>query len=185
MSQTIQELKMESLHERRESRVPNRRRISMAISKMKGPRTQFGLLPRERSMSSDLESIDMRPLKRVPKLENTYRTDPKQEETFSCSKMEGLMKDVMEEVIGSTTYDPITCNALVTTVANRIKDSAKIYPWTRYRFIVYVIIGQNSKTTIEVGSRCLWNEHHDTYASYKYENKTMYAVATCYAIYLD
>jgi hypothetical protein len=40
------------------------------------------------------------------------------------------MKDVMEEVIGNTTYDPITCNALVTTVANRIKDSAKIYHWT-------------------------------------------------------
>lgn len=185
MSQTIQELKMESLHDRRELRVPNRRRISVAISKLKGPKSQFGLLPRELSMSSDLESIDMRPLKRVSKLENTYRTDPKQEETFSCSKMEGLMKDVMEDVIGNATYDPITCNALVTTVANRIKVSAKIYPWTRYRFIVYVIIGQNSNTTIEIGSRCLWNEHHDTYASYKYENKTMYAVATCYALYLE
>ncbi|CAG2228987.1 dynein light chain Tctex-type protein 2B-like [Mytilus edulis] len=141
---------------------------------------------RERSMSSDLDSMDMlRSIKRGVKYENTFRLEPKDDELFSCSKMEKAMQEIMEEVIGDAPYDSVTCNTLVHTVSNQIKDRAKIFPWKRYRFIVHVILGQNTNTSIKVGSRCIWDEHRDTFATASYENKTIFAMATCFAVYLD
>ena len=162
-----------------------RRKSVSKISKLKGPSPKSSLPIKERTMSVDLESVDMKHVKRSIRYENTYRLEPKDDETFSCSKMEKVMKDIMEETIGHAKYDPIMSHNLVNTLSNQIKDRAKLFPWKRYRFVVYVIIGQNHISSVKIGSRCVWDDRYDNFASARYENKTLFAVANCYAIYLD
>lgn len=157
-------------------------KIGKIETKNSGTRLMLG---KERSMSSDIDSVDWRVGHKKTRYENTYRMDPENEEVFSCSKMEGVMNQILKDIIGKETYDPIKCNNMANTISNRIKDNAKIFPWKRYRFVVTVIIGQNSSASIKVGSRCIWDEQRDNFVTAAYENSTIFAVATCFAVYLD
>lgn len=166
------------------SRNESRKKSLFKVAKTKGSGNKL-ILGKERSLSSDVESIDMKGSQKKTRFENTYRLEPNDDEIFSCSKMKEAMDQILKDEIGKEVYDSITCNNMANTISSRIKDNAKLFPWKRYRFVVNVIIGQNSNASIKVGSRCIWDDRRDSFVTSVYENSTIFAVATCFAVYLD
>ena len=54
----------------------------------------------------------------------------------------------------------------------------------RYKYIVQVIIGQNSGQGVRVGSRCFWDEDTDDAAWVSFQNDSLFCLVTAFAVYL-
>lgn len=119
------------------------------------------------------------------KLENTYQLNPCDDYKFSSKQMERAMKEILEKQLSETEYNEKMCPTLAATLSSTIKDRAKAFPWKRYRYVVQVIVGQNSQQAVKIGSRCIWDEKNDNFACASYKSKTLFAVAACYGIYLE
>lgn len=55
----------------------------------------------------------------------------------------------------------------------------------RYKIICLVHIGQLGNQCVRIGSRCLWDSAYDTFATYEFKNKSLFAVCTVYAVYAE
>ena len=66
-----------------------------------------------------------------------------------------------------------------------IKDTVKELNYERYRIMCIVSIGQLDEQGIQLVSRCVWDTNRDTSASGSYKNKSLFAVATVFAVYLE
>jgi len=55
----------------------------------------------------------------------------------------------------------------------------------RYKYVVVVTIGPTANNELVVASRCLLNPDVDTYVSYTYDERGLFAVATVYAFYRE
>lgn len=118
--------------------------------------------------------------------ENTYITEPKPEDCFSSCVAEKIIRKVLEEILQNETYDfntvsKLTCK-VADTVKNRLKDE-----FERYKLVCHVMIGQPvDNVDVKIGSRCVWNDKYDTYASGEYINgRKIYGAVTVYAVYFE
>jgi len=66
-----------------------------------------------------------------------------------------------------------------------IRDRVKTLRLPRYKLVCTVLIGQNSGQALQHASRCLLDADNDGFASASYENSSLFASATVYAIYYD
>ena len=55
----------------------------------------------------------------------------------------------------------------------------------RYKIIAIVHIGQLNDQGLRLGSRCLWDQGQDTFASYEFRNNSLFAVGTVYGVYAE
>lgn len=118
-------------------------------------------------------------------LENTYKLSPNEDNKFSSNKMERAMKEILEKHLSDIDYNEKMCPSLASNLSSMIKERAKEFPWKRYRYVVQVVLGQNSHQAIQIGSRCIWDDENDNFACASFKSKTVFAVAACYGIYLE
>ena len=87
----------------------------------------------------------------------------------------------------SETYDPNASAQMTKTLSQIIKDAVKDLNYDRYKIVCVVTIGEllNGDVGIMQASRCVWDTNWDTFASGVYKNKTLYGVATVYAVYQE
>ena len=116
--------------------------------------------------------------------ENTYQLGP--QKTFPYYKAAAIMQDIVKTTLNEIEYNPKLCSQLSVEIAEKIKVSMRQFKCSpRYKIAVIVHIGQQDNQGLYVGSRCLWNSDQDTFASVKYTNTTLFAVATLYACYYE
>lgn len=48
-----------------------------------------------------------------------------------------------------------------------------------------VTLGQKTQQSVQVASRCLWDQAVDNYASVTYATQSVFAVAQCYGVYYE
>ena len=82
-------------------------------------------------------------------------------------------------------YDKEGCKQLTITLADAIKKRVKELGYPRYKLVTNVAIGQARDSSVALASRCVWNEHFDTFAEYTYKNESLFAVGLVYALYCD
>lgn len=70
---------------------------------------------------------------------------------------------------------------IVIKIHNYFHDSNKLST-NRFKLITEVMIGEKKQQGIVTASRFLWDETRDNYASVKYENQSLFAVAVIYAL---
>lgn len=116
---------------------------------------------------------------------NKFRTEPVDKERFSIKKMEQYMSEILERFLTMEQYNPKRASVSAKQIAEDIKDSAKSLGFKRYKLISRVDIGSRQTQDIQVASKFLWNANTDNFASATYENDTMFAVATVFAVYMD
>ncbi|KAL8611478.1 hypothetical protein ACOMHN_014533 [Nucella lapillus] len=119
------------------------------------------------------------------KQENSYRLKPQEDDRFQAWRVENVMKEVLEERLKGVTYDLATCQDLTKSLAMEIQTKVKDFRWQRYRVICHVALGQQCGQGLEVASRCVWDQSCDSHASVSYHNKSVFAVAQCYGVYLE
>ena len=115
--------------------------------------------------------------------ENTYRMEP--EKQFRSSEAEAIIKEVLEQYLKEEKYDSKASKQLSLTLTQIIKDRVKELNYDRYKIVCHVIIGQAAEQGLRVASRFCWDAARDTFASGSFKNKSLFGVATVYAVYLE
>jgi len=71
-------------------------------------------------------------------------------------------------------------------IATRISDALKAKSYKRYKHVVIVSIGSvKERPGVYLGSRCLWNDKTDSFATVRFENSSLYALAMIYGLYYE
>ena len=96
-----------------------------------------------------------------------------------------IIKNTVEKYLKDEKYDANASAQMAKTLALVIKDTVKELNYERYRIMCIVSIGQLDEQGIQLVSRCVWDTNRDTSASGSYKNKSLFAVATVFAVYLE
>ena len=115
--------------------------------------------------------------------ENTYKLEP--ERKFKASEAQTIIREELEAQLKEEPYDPKASAQMAKTLAEIIKNRVKELNYERYKIACIVTIGQLAEQGLMMASRCCWDSTKDTFASGSFKNKTLYAVATVYAAYLE
>ena len=112
----------------------------------------------------------------------TYKLDPKT--AFSTQEIEQLTEQVLIRRLRDEHYDPVHCKSLSQELAALIMEEIKTLRIKHYKVVALVSIGSvNERPGMQFGSRCLWNEATDSFASVKFSNGSLFAVAMVYGLY--
>jgi len=122
---------------------------------------------------------------KVIKYENTYRMAPEQDQRFKQKAVTDLISECVDRNLKGKEYEPIEAAQLAKQMSDEIKERAKDATYNRYKLVVQVSIGQKSGQSVRVASRCLWDGSNDNFASYTFENATIFCVANVFALYLE
>lgn len=140
-----------------------------------------------RSVVALAQQPDEQTMANKPKVlyENSYKLQP--ERKFQSSAAQQVINELLETYLKTEQYDPNASAQMTKTLAQIIKDGVKELNYTRYKIICIVTIGQmlDGDVGILQASRCVWDTNWDTFASGVYTNKTLYGIATVYAIYQE
>ncbi len=119
----------------------------------------------------------------VKKQEPTYKTEP--DETFSPGQIKVQMERVLGMYLNDVDYSGRECANLTMDLSNKIKATVKETAGPRYKLVCSLMIGEKKGQGIQASSRCLWSTASDNSVTATFENDTIYAVATLYAVYMD
>lgn len=86
---------------------------------------------------------------------------------------------VLLEILCSS--DTAYCFFLSQVIKARVKELQV----PRFKVIALVTIGSINDQGIVAGSRCLWDASVDTFSSYEFKNKHLFAVGTVYGVYTE
>ncbi|XP_071801616.1 dynein light chain Tctex-type protein 2B-like [Asterias amurensis] len=135
--------------------------------------------------SKRLHSLSSTSEQSVPKMENTFRITPDDKNTFKPLSVQQEIADVLEGVLGSMEYNPITSGRITTRLSEAIKVRVKALQFKRHKLVVHVLVGSHDGQSMELASRCLWNQDTDSYASASYQNTSLFAIASVYGVYYE
>ncbi len=122
--------------------------------------------------------------RRAKQYENTYKMAP--DVQFDTAVVERTLEEVLVERLKEVTYEPTECRAISQELAGAIMERIKQLQYARYKLVSVVSIGSiNERPGMQFGSRCLWNKETDTFASVKYTNGSLFALAVVYGLYYE
>jgi hypothetical protein len=120
------------------------------------------------------------------KYENTYRTEPVEDEKFIPKEVSDIMERALRQKLYDVTYEANTCAKLSCSLTNIIKSRIQEnLDLPRYKIVINVMIGEKKEQSLQMASRCLWNEAIDRSATASFQNKTLFAVAIAHGVYFD
>ncbi len=110
---------------------------------------------------------------------------PEMQRKFMSYKVECIIKDVLEAKLRLVKYDPHACGRLTQQLCTLIKDKTKEFEFDRYKLVTQVLVGQDSDQSVQIATRCLWNQDTDNFAAATFRNESIFAVAIVYGLHLD
>ncbi|KAK1164105.1 tctex1 domain-containing protein 1-like [Acipenser oxyrinchus oxyrinchus] len=112
-------------------------------------------------------------------------TSSKPKEKFSSTLVDKLMQEYLRSKLEKVSYDPTLCTKLTRDLSEEIKDMVKKSTPPRYKLVCVVTLGKKANEDAVVASRCLWDSHADNFTSYTYQNRTLFCIATVFAVYSE
>ncbi|XP_033007750.1 tctex1 domain-containing protein 1 [Lacerta agilis] len=116
-------------------------------------------------------------------MENTYQLGPAK--CFPVGTVNNILKDVITSYLQEEKYEAELCRQMTKTISEVIKARIKDLMIPRYKIIVIIHIGQLDKQSMQIGSRCLWDTTSDTFCSYAFKNRSLFALANVFAVYSE
>eukprot|EP00669_Euglena_mutabilis_P012961 TRINITY_DN7689_c0_g1_i1.p1 TRINITY_DN7689_c0_g1~~TRINITY_DN7689_c0_g1_i1.p1 ORF type:complete len:120 (+),score=32.13 TRINITY_DN7689_c0_g1_i1:65-424(+) len=113
----------------------------------------------------------------------TFSLRPNHKKKFRSTVVKELMGAVLSERLDGRDYQPDDASTLTKEIADTIRDRLKELGWDRYKYIVYVVIGEQRGEGLKMGCRCFWDSDSDNYAEESYSSKQLFCVATVFGIY--
>merc|ERR1712039_576360 len=117
--------------------------------------------------------------------ENTYIMAPKDEEKFLPTKVAETIEKVMNEYLKDKEYAADDAKVWTLDLSNEIKTAVKGLNIPRYKIIVQVVIGEQASQGIRVASKSLWDVNADNWASYTFQNSSIFAVGMVFGCYYE
>lgn len=120
------------------------------------------------------------------RLENTYKMIPDEDKRFMTKNVESKIREILKERLDNIEiYDAKACSALAKELSVTIRNKIKELKLCRHKIVVQVVVAQDTQQSIQVASRCVWDQRTDNHASVTYRNNHMFATATCFGIYFE
>lgn len=116
-------------------------------------------------------------------MENTFKMTP--DRKFPEGDVRSILKEILTERLTAAKYDADQCRQLSKSISDTVKNRVKDLNIQRYKIICLVHIGQLGNQAMRIGSRCLWDTSHDTFASFEFKNSSLFASATVYGVYFE
>ena len=104
---------------------------------------------------------------------------------FEVHVVQKIIQNVLEKYLEHQEYDGPLMGQKSRTLADMIKEKVKALHYDRYKIVTWVVIGQKGCNDIRIASKGVWDKDNDNYAEAVYENKSLYALGVCYAIYQE
>jgi hypothetical protein len=131
----------------------------------------------------DDDGEDMVCMKGSNAAELTARTSGSRSDTTA---IETITHEILSNTLQHVRYDPDTCRLHSQRLAGRIMEAIKSFGIRHYKYVTVVSIGSlRERPGMHFGSRCLWDEGMDSFATVKYTNESLFAVAMLYGLHFD
>lgn len=123
----------------------------------------------------------------VEKKANTYRLAPTSAERFRANgQTRSALYQVLDDYLRDRTYDARSAPALCKEIADAARLKAReMHNMPRYKVVASVVIGQDTRQSVAVASRCVWDTSTDSYSDVEYTNGNLYAVLTVFGAYCE
>ena len=115
----------------------------------------------------------------------TYRMEPREHERFYPAKVKNIIENVIKAKLEGMQFDQVKHKQWAEAIVVEIKDQTKQLSIPSYKIIVQCVIGQVLGQGVRVASKCLWDEANDNYASYTYENASLFCTGIVFGIYYE
>ncbi|XP_022101751.1 tctex1 domain-containing protein 1-B-like isoform X2 [Acanthaster planci] len=133
--------------------------------------------------STDTPAAASKPLVRF---ENTFKMAPDPGTRFVPGEVEKIARQVLEaNLTEKTRYEPRTCAIFTQRIAEEIKMRVKELKIPRYKIACQVFMGSVSGQCQRMVSRAVWNTDTDNFATWTYQNNSLYAVALVHCTYYE
>lgn len=120
------------------------------------------------------------------RVENTYRTEPKPQETFKPHEAQRYVDNSLKFFLDGLQYNRKACGRLVKAISDdirrKVKDNLQL---KRYKLVCHVIVSENIGQSLQASSRTVWNDQLDNFVSSQYSTPYLVGTATLYALYYE
>eukprot|EP00347_Sterkiella_histriomuscorum_P005168 403357635 len=120
-----------------------------------------------------------------PAFENTYRLEPREHERFYPSKVRSLIEEVVLRNLKDKEYDHATAKSMAESIADQIKMQVKALNIPSYKIIVQTVIGEITGQGVRVASKCLWDDSNDNFASFTYQNNSLFCTGIVFGVFYE
>ena len=115
----------------------------------------------------------------------TYRMEPREHERFYPAKVRSIIEQVIKAKLEGKEFDHQKHKQWAEAIVVEIKDHTKQLNIPSYKIVVQCVIGQVLGQGVRVASKCLWDEANDNYASWTYENASLFCTGIVFGIYYE
>lgn len=155
----------------------NGRRMSKSITKYVSPYSFWKNLSLQKEENS-AEKSQQQPA------ENTYRMEPKS--PFPVEDIKRIIEFTLKSYLRrNTNYKTLPAGHMVKFLSSNILGQVKKLNTERYKIVCLVNIGSKNNSSIQIASRCLWNNKSDTFASVNFENSSLFVSCVVYGVYYE
>lgn len=113
----------------------------------------------------------------------TYPDMKEPDVMFATKDIEYITERLLVKRLYGLKYDPVLCKKISKELATEIMEKLKTLKLNRYKLVAVVSIGNlDDSSSFQFGSRCLWDQSTDRFASVKFNNSSIFAVAMIYGL---
>jgi len=123
--------------------------------------------------------------RRFIRYENTYRMEPDDDHKIDLIRIRRIATSVIDAAIAGYKYDANHAKQFTVSLAERIRNQIKQLPFSRYKIVIEVSIGQKKGQDLRITSRCLWDLKWDRHITVTKETSDAYVTVTIFYIYTE
>ncbi|KAJ8403166.1 hypothetical protein AAFF_G00353830 [Aldrovandia affinis] len=169
--------------------LPGRTQESIVIS-LKGllaaQRFSKGLRERAALKLAAKKGVGATPLKAVTIIkEQIPAGSAKPSEHFPQVQVIRLLQGFLSSRLEGLSYEASHSNQLVQGLSEDLKRLVMAVCPSRYKLICILTLGQAEWEGAILASRCLWDQHSDTFASHAYKSPHIFCTAMVFAVYCE
>eukprot|EP01113_Clastostelium_recurvatum_P002944 TRINITY_DN11270_c0_g1_i1.p1 TRINITY_DN11270_c0_g1~~TRINITY_DN11270_c0_g1_i1.p1 ORF type:complete len:129 (+),score=16.07 TRINITY_DN11270_c0_g1_i1:36-422(+) len=115
--------------------------------------------------------------------ENTYQTLPLPGKKFNPEAVNKIIQSTLHARLQKTKYSAKESPQLIQSLCSELQKAIQALDYDRYKIIVQVTVGEMLGQGCFFGSRGLWDTQTDSFATYTFQNGSLYCVATAFAFF--
>jgi tctex1 domain-containing protein 2 len=130
--------------------------------------------------------------KQMSIVRNTFKLRPDEDKFFCAYKIYPRIEYIMNEKIkpieqsNAKAYNVTHCLSLTKELADCLRRELKnSLASSRYKVVVYVVVGQNKGQDARIASRCLWNADFDNSLDFSHKSEHFWICCVIFIAYTD
>ncbi|KAG9392334.1 hypothetical protein J8273_5324 [Carpediemonas membranifera] len=103
---------------------------------------------------------------------------------FRADVGRAIMKKIVDEKIGTATYDSDNATSLVKVISDEVRAQMVALNLDRYKYGVNTVISERRSQGMHVSMRNFWDTKSDNAVTYHFSNESIMCLCTAFAAYI-